>query len=120
MADTSPQQSLDSHPPASNSAGQESDAKLVLDLFSAEYKLLQDKVDKIGAFRFTVKGWSVTLVIISTFAVGANKNVDPRLLLLLIVFVIALGLVELKQARLSALFGRRLFRLEREFARLRR
>src|ERR1700681_3309809 len=29
---------------------------------SDEYKILQDKIDKIGAFRFTIKGWSVTVV----------------------------------------------------------
>jgi len=28
-----------------------------------EYKILQDKIDKIGGFRFTIKGWSVTAVI---------------------------------------------------------
>lgn len=112
--------SQDVSPSASDLTQQANDAKIVLELFSSEYKLLQDKVDKIGAFRFTVKGWSVTLVIVSTFAVGANSNVDPRLLLLLIVFVIALGLVEWKQARLSGLFGKRLLRLEREFERLRR
>jgi hypothetical protein len=104
----------------SDSPERAKDAKIVLELFSSEYKLLQDKIDKIGAFRFTVKGWSVTLVIVSTFAIGANKNADPRLLLLLIVFVVALGLVEWKQARLSGLFGKRLLKLEREFQRLRR
>jgi hypothetical protein len=28
-----------------------------------EYKILQDKIDKIGAFRFTIKGWSITVII---------------------------------------------------------
>ncbi len=67
-----------------------------------------------------MKGWSVTLIIASTFAVGANQNVHPSILLFLMVFVIAFGLVELKQARLSALFGKRLLQLEREFPRVRR
>lgn len=28
-----------------------------------EYKLLQDKIDRIGTFKFQVKGWSATLVL---------------------------------------------------------
>jgi hypothetical protein len=32
------------------------------DLYWEEYKLLQDKVDKLGSFRFQVKGWLITLV----------------------------------------------------------
>lgn len=96
------------------------DGKVVLELLSSEYRLLQDKIDKIGAFRFTVKGWSVTLVMASTFAVGANENVDPSILLFLIVFVVAFGVLEWKQVRLSVQFGQRLFELEREFPRLRR
>ena len=35
-----------------------------------EYRIIQDKIDKIGAFRFTIKGWSVT-VIIGAIAAGA-------------------------------------------------
>jgi hypothetical protein len=101
-------------------SGEADDAKLVLELLSSGYKLLQEKVDKNGAFRFTVKGWSVTLVIASTFAMGANRNVEPRILLFLIVFVMAFGMLELKQARLSTSFGRRLLELEREFPKVRR
>lgn len=33
-----------------------------------EYKILQDKIDKIGGFRFTIKGWSVTAVIAASAA----------------------------------------------------
>lgn len=36
-----------------------------------EYKLLQDKIDKIGGFRFTIKGWSVTAVIAASAAGSA-------------------------------------------------
>ncbi|MGB6942140.1 MAG: hypothetical protein WBE37_07090 [Bryobacteraceae bacterium] len=39
--------------------------KDLLDQLSSEYKILQDKIDKIGAFKFTIRGWSVTIVIAS-------------------------------------------------------
>jgi hypothetical protein len=38
-----------------------------------EYKILQDKIDKIGGFRFTVKGWSVTITTAALAAAGAAK-----------------------------------------------
>jgi hypothetical protein len=33
----------------------------ILDLLLREYAILQDKIDKIGEFRFTIKGWALTL-----------------------------------------------------------
>ena len=39
-----------------------------------EYKILQDKIDKIGGFRFTIKGWSVTAVVAATAAASATKS----------------------------------------------
>lgn len=41
-----------------------------------EYKILQDKMDKIGGFRFTIKGWSVTAVIATSAAGAASKNLS--------------------------------------------
>ena len=47
-----------------------------------EYKILQDKIDKIGGFRFTIKGWSVTAVIAANiaadvlFTAGISSIVD--------------------------------------------
>jgi hypothetical protein len=74
-----------------------------------EYKILQDKIDKIGAFRFTIKGWSVTAMVAAT----AGASAAGRLLL---VATISLGLaamlvffflLEVEQVRLSWLFGNR-------------
>jgi len=48
-----------------------------VDRLMDEYKILQDKIDKIGAFRFTIKGWSITVIIASIFAGSATKTV-PR------------------------------------------
>ena len=33
-----------------------------------EYKILQDKIDKIGGFRISIKGWSVTVVLAASAA----------------------------------------------------
>jgi hypothetical protein len=81
-----------------------------------EYKILQDKIDKIGSFRFTIKGWSVTAVIASA-AVSSSSS-------LLTVAMISVGLAlmlcfffwfEFKQVELSRLFGDRARRLENSF-----
>ncbi len=79
-----------------------------------EYKILQDKMDKIGNFGFTIKGWSVTAVIAASAAASASKN-------LVTVITISMGLAvmlgfffwfELKQVKLSRLFGDRVRTLE--------
>lgn len=36
-----------------------------------EYKLLQDKMDKIGTFRFTIKGWAIAGIGIASTAAFA-------------------------------------------------
>lgn len=41
-----------------------------------EYKLLQGKVDSIGAFKFQVRGWAITLI--GAFLVsGISANITP-------------------------------------------
>jgi len=85
-----------------------------------EYKMLQDKIDKIGGFRFTIKGWSVTAVIAASAAGGAAKSlmtvvtVSTGLAFMLYFFF----LFELEQVKLSRLFGERLRKLEESFRRL--
>jgi hypothetical protein len=54
---------------------------------NSEYGILQDKLDKIGGFRTTIRGWSVTLVIASIIAAGSSKGVSPYFLGLLFIFV---------------------------------
>lgn len=82
-----------------------------------EYKMLQDKIDKIGGFRFTIKGWSVTAVIAASAAGASAKS-------LLSVLTLSAGLAfmlyfffrfELEQVKLSRLFGDRLRKLEDNF-----
>lgn len=92
--------------------------KLLVDQLTSEYQIIQDKIDKIGSFRFTVRGWSVTLVIGSIFAAGSDKEVSPFLVLLLIVFVLMFYFSERKQNRFEYVFGDRAFRIERDLRRI--
>jgi hypothetical protein len=85
-----------------------------------EYKILQDKIDKIGGFRFTVKGWSVTALIAASAAGTAAKSISIALtitigLVLMLVFFFSF---ELEQVRLSRAFGRRAKKLEDEFIKI--
>lgn len=85
-----------------------------------EYKMLQDKIDKIGAFRFTIKGWSVTAVIAASAASSSARSV-------LTVFTVSFGLAimlifffwfEREQVKLRRLFQERAGRLEEAFIRM--
>jgi hypothetical protein len=84
-----------------------------------EYKILQDKIDKIGAFRFTIKGWSVTVIIASIFAGSTTKTV-PRSLwaISLMVFLFVFFLFELQQTNLRHRFGHRVLAIEEVLSRL--
>jgi len=84
-----------------------------------EHKILQDKIDKIGGFRFTIKGWSITAVIAAS-AVGTKEG-------LLTGVMISLGLArrllfffhfEYEQVKLSRIFGNRARVLEAHLNRL--
>jgi len=87
-----------------------------------EYKMLQDKIDKIGAFGFTIKGWSVTAVVAASVASGTAKS-------LVAVVTISVGVAimlifffhfEVQQVKLSRLFGSRAMRIEVALERINR
>ena len=84
-----------------------------LDQLSTEYKIVQDKLDKIGAFKFTIRGWSVTIVLASALGSTTLKPPNFRILLALIPVVAAFALMERAQERNSRIFGERALRLER-------
>lgn len=92
--------------------------KAFLEQLSSEYKILQDKIDKIGTFRFTIRGWSVTLVAASIVTAGSTKLVTPYFVLLLIIFISLFALVESKQNGLGLRFGARSFQIERDIHRI--
>jgi len=84
-----------------------------------EYKILQDKIDKIGAFRFTIKGWSITVIIASIFAGSATRTV-PRSLwaISLIFFLVVFFFYERQQTNLRYRFGQRVLTIEAVLSRL--
>lgn len=87
--------------------------KRVLEQMNSEYRILQDKLDKIGGFRTTIRGWSVTLVVASIIAAGSSKQVSPFFLSLLFIFIYAFDAMERKQNRYANIFGARILQLER-------
>lgn len=79
-----------------------------------EYKLIQEKIDKIGEYQFKVKSWSATLLGALLFGGAATSRI---LLALPCAFVVAIvfHLSERRQRLLSQRLGRRAFAIERAF-----
>ena len=106
--------------PVASSSSSETTAEDLKKRLTDEYKILQDKIDKIGAFRFTIKGWSVTAVIAATAAASTSKSLVPALAISggLAVLLICFFSLEVEQVKLSWLFGNRARRLEDMFIQL--
>lgn len=84
----------------------------LVDKLESEYKILQDKIDKIGAFRFTIKGWSITVILAAAFA-GASLKIPAWLWLVsLFSFLISFFCFELEQTKLRHKFGQRCISIE--------
>jgi hypothetical protein len=83
-----------------------------------EYKILQDKIDKIGGFRFTIKGWSVTVttgVLAGATATGASGWIA----LLALVVAVAFFLLEWQLQNLRFVYMGRALEIETVMVRLR-
>lgn len=90
-----------------------------VDKLENEYKILQDKIDKIGAFRFTIKGWSITLILAASFASASIVKIPPWLWLgSLILFLVLFFLFELQQTKLRHKFGQRCILIESAITRV--
>ncbi|WNM58752.1 hypothetical protein [Candidatus Nitrospira allomarina] len=81
-----------------------------------EYKILQDKLDKIGDFRFKVRGWTIT-VISAVVTGGFIGNMTPFFLILPLLLVFIFQLLEKNQDIWQEAFSKRVFRLERQISR---
>ncbi|MBB5063119.1 hypothetical protein [Granulicella mallensis] len=80
---------------------------------SDEYKILQDKIDKIGAFRVTIKGWSVTATIGALVAIASGKGFSPAISSFAVNVLLAWFFwFEREQVRLGWLFGGRARNIE--------
>jgi hypothetical protein len=86
---------------------------------SSEYSIVQDKIDKIGAFRFTIRGWTVTLITATMLAVASAKLLSPYSLLFLLPPLLMFWSIEKKQNRNQQIFEDRAFDIEAELRRLR-
>jgi hypothetical protein len=82
-----------------------------------EYRILQDKIDKIGAFRFTIKGWAVAAVGAATAGASATKSLAVASFVSsgLAILVVFFFKFEVEQVRLSRLFGSLAGKIERAF-----
>jgi hypothetical protein len=79
--------------------------------------ILQGKIDKIGEFRFTIKGWALTLntgTVVAAFATSLDAGTA---ILLVFGLLFALWLLELRQIRLSNTFQDRALRIEKVIGR---
>lgn len=81
-----------------------------------EYKVLQDKIDKIGTFKFQIKGWSATLLIAG---IASGKALDTAwyALLPLLILVLAFALLEGAQSQRGRQYGRRALELQNRIQR---
>jgi len=76
-----------------------------------EYRLVQGKIDKIGEFRFIVRGWAVTLAI-AVVATAELAKLHPIAMLLAILALGVFAAAERREERLAAVLRRRAQRLE--------
>lgn len=85
----------------------------LIDRLADEYKILQDKIDKIGGFRFTIKGWSITVIIGALFAKSATDSI-PLLawVVPLLIFLFLFFWFEKEQTDLRHRFGQRALDIE--------
>jgi hypothetical protein len=79
-----------------------------------EYKLAQEKIDKIGEFQFKVKSWSVALLGALLFG-GAATSQIPAALTGALLIAGSFHILEIRQRWLSRRLGRRAFAIERIF-----
>ena len=78
-----------------------------------EYQILQGKVDKIGEFRFKVRGWTITVV--SAVVIGSYNLEPPTTYLIFLPFllILAFQLLEKNQDIWQNIFIRRILELEK-------
>lgn len=78
-----------------------------------EYKILQDKIDKIGDFRFKIKGWTITLF--TGFILGTLASPLPKIAFLFAFVIVALfHYFERYQSIWHKTYSRRIIEIENQ------
>src|ERR1700682_996379 len=91
--------------------GARSEAGSYPDRLWDEYRLVQEKIDKIGEFQFKVKGWSATLLGAVLYGGAVTSRIFPALFSALVVAVV-FHISEKRQRLLSKRLGRRAMAIE--------
>lgn len=81
-----------------------------------EYKILQDKVDRIADFRFRIKSWMVTIVLALSFGGYATGRLPTLAYAGLVFLILMFYLFEHAQASWHNAFINRLIALEKDIA----
>jgi hypothetical protein len=81
-----------------------------------EYKILQNKIDRIADFRFRIKGWMVTIVIAISFGGYATGRLPYQAYLGLMLIVFMFYAFEQSQKAWHGAFVNRLLVIERQIA----
>lgn len=90
-----------------------------IDYLWEEYKLLQGKVDSIGAFKFQVKGWAITLI--GALLVGGfAANIPPLAFLGCLIVVFLFYIVDSNQNVWHSSYISRIAHLELKLIRVQR
>lgn len=77
-----------------------------------EYTLLQGKIDRIGAAKFQIKGWTVTLVTVVIVAGLTSGLSGVSMIVMIWIIGTSFFLLEREQLRLSRSYGKRVLQLE--------
>lgn len=92
-------------------------SKALLDQLSVEYRIIQDKIDKIAGFRFTIRGWSVTILV--AFGFGADTmKLPPYWILAAFLPLVSFLLMERSQLRNHDILCGRAVRIEKRIWRI--
>jgi hypothetical protein len=90
-----------------------------IDILIKEYEIIQGKIDKIGEFKFKIRGWSLTIqsAIIIAILTGEIKEVWLPIILLFIIPAI-FHFLEYQQENISAALSGRALALEKVIDRI--
>jgi len=83
-----------------------------MDQAIAEHKMLQDKLDKIGSFKFMIRGWSITFISAALYAASSLK-LPSEAFWVAPFFGVAFYLLERKQTNFANACSRRIVQIEK-------